>query len=385
LLSQHTYNEMFTMHGSLMIYLFVGPVAFGGLANYIVPLQIGRTGHGVPRLNALSYWLYLGGGSLMMLGFLTTGSAADFGWVAYAPALQTRSTRRVRGRISGSSPSFSRLLGHLHRGQPGHHDLLLAGPGMTMFRMPIFTWNMLVTGILILIAFPVFTSALILLWCDRHLGAHIFEVSGGGVPVSLARPLLVLRSSRGIHPRFAVLRDRDRRDRGVLTQAYLRLSRHGVRDDVHCALSTSVWAHHMFTTGVVLLPFFSLMSYLIAVPTGIKFFNWIGTMWRGSVKFPTLPCCLYRLSSWTFLLGGSVGILLASPPVDFATHDTYFGVAHFPTVRLVSHWHGRVRRVLLLVPEDDWRMLPEKGSGSDVLAHVGGLLNVTFLLNTSSG
>ena len=287
LLSQHTYNEMFTMHGSLMIYLFVGPVSFGGLANYIVPLQIGAPDMAFPRLNALSYWLYLGGGSLMMMGFLTTGSAADFGWVAYAPALQLD---QHPGRGTGSLDRRSRphrILSDLHRGQPGHHDLLPAGPGMTMFRMPIFTWNMLVTGILILIAFPVFTSALVLLWCDRHLGAHIFEVSGGGVPV-LWQDLFWFFGHPEVYilalPFFGIVTD--------VIAVFSRKPIFGYRGMVFttisiAALSTSVWAHHMFTTGVVLLPFFSLMSYLIAVPTGIKFFNWIGTMWRGSVKFDT--------------------------------------------------------------------------------------------------
>ena len=178
-LSQHTYNEMFTMHGSLMIYLFVGPVAFGGLANYIVPLQIGAPDMAFPRLNALSYWLYLGGGTLMMMGFLTTGSAADFGWVAYAPLSNSINTPGagpdlwiVALVLTGFSAIFTgvNLVSTIY---------YLRAPGMTMFRMPIFTWNMLVTGILILIAFPVFTSALVFLWCDRHLGAHISRSRAG--------------------------------------------------------------------------------------------------------------------------------------------------------------------------------------------------------------
>ncbi len=351
LLSQHTYNEMFTMHGSLMIYLFVGPVAFGGLANYVVPLQIGAPDMAFPRLNALSYWLYLGGGSLMMLGFLTTGSAADFGWVAYAPLSNSINTPGagpdlwiVALILTGFSAIFTgvNLVSTIY---------YLRAPGMTMFRMPIFTWNMLVTGILILIAFPVFTSALVMLWCDRHLGAHIFEVQGGGVPV-LWQDLFWFFGHPEVYilalPFFGIVTD--------VIAVFSRKPIFGYRGMVFAtisiaALSTSVWAHHMFTTGVVLLPFFSLMSYLIAVPTGIKFFNWIGTMWRGSVKFDTpMLFCIGFLA--TFLIGGVTGILLASPPIDFATHDTYFVVAHFHSV-VMALGHGGFRRVLLLVPEDD--------------------------------
>ena len=376
LLSQHTYNEMFTMHGSLMIYLFVGPVAFGGLANYIVPLQIGAPDMAFPRLNALSYWLYLGGGSLMMLGFLTTGSAADFGWVAYAPLSNSINTPGagpdlwiVALILTGFSAIFTgvNLVTTIY---------YLRAPGMTMFRMPIFTWNMLVTGILILIAFPVFTSALILLWCDRHLGAHIFEVSGGGVPV-LWQDLFWFFGHPEVYilalPFFGIVTD--------VIAVFSRKPIFGYRGMVFAtmsiaALSTSVWAHHMFTTGVVLLPFFSLMSYLIAVPTGIKFFNWIGTMWRGSVKFDT-PMLFSIGFLVTFLLGGVSGILLASPPVDFATHDTYFVVAHFHSV-VMSLVMAAFAGFFFWYPKMTGRMLREGlGKATFWLMLVG--TNVTFL------
>ena len=368
LLSQHTYNEMFTMHGSLMIYLFVGPVAFGGLANYIVPLQIGAPDMAFPRLNALSYWLYLGGGSLMMMGFLTTGSAADFGWVAYAPLSNSINTPGagpdlwiVALILTGFSAIFTgvNLVSTIY---------YLRAPGMTMFRMPIFTWNMLVTGILILIAFPVFTSALVLLWCDRNLGAHIFEVSGGGVPV-LWQDLFWFFGHPEVYilalPFFGIVTD--------VISVFSRKPIFGYRGMVFAtisiaALSTSVWAHHMFTTGVVLLPFFSLMSYLIAVPTGIKFFNWIGTMWRGSVKFDT-PMLFAVGFLATFLIGGVTGILLASPPIDFATHDTYFVVAHFHSV-VMALVMGAFAGFFFWYPKITGRMLREGLGKAIVLVHV---------------
>jgi cytochrome c oxidase subunit 1 len=207
----------------------------------------------------------------------------------------------------------------------------LRAPGMTMFRMPIFTWNMLVTAILILIAFPVLTSALVMLYADRHWGTHIYEVSGGGVPV-LWQHLFWFFG----HPEVYILA---LPYFGIATEVFAVFSRKpvfGYKGMVFAtmsiaALSTGVWAHHMFTTGVVLLPFFSLLSLLIAVPTGIKFFNWIGTMWRGQLWLNT--SMLFSIGFLlAFLMGGITGIFLASPPIDFAVHDTYFVVAHFHQV-----------------------------------------------------
>jgi cytochrome c oxidase subunit 1 len=200
-----------------------------------------------------------------------------------------------------------------------------------MFRMPIFTWNMLVTGILILIAFPVLTSALIMLFCDRHFGTHIFSVAGGGSPI-LWQNLFWFFG----HPEVYILA---LPYFGIVTEVLPVFSRKpvfGYKGMVFAtmaiaALSTGVWAHHMFTTGLVLLPFFSLLSLLIAVPTGIKFFNWIGTMWRGQLQFTT-PMLFSIGFLCAFLMGGVTGVMLAAPPIDFFTHDTYFVVAHFHQV-----------------------------------------------------
>jgi cytochrome c oxidase subunit 1 len=329
--SQHTFNELFTMHGSLMLYLFVGPFAFGGLANYLVPLQVGAPDMAFPRLNALSYWLYLTGGLTMIGGFLTVGGAADFGWVAYAPlsdAVNSPGAGPDMWIIALVLTGFSAIFTGVNIITTVFY---LRAPGMTMFRVPIFTWNMVVTGILILIAFPVLTAALVLLWCDRHLGTHIYTVSGGGVPV-LWQNLFWFFG----HPEVYILA---LPFFGAVTEIIPVFSRKpvfGYRGMIFAtisiaALSTAVWAHHMFTTGVVLLPFFSLMSYLIAVPTGIKFFNWIGTMWRGSVQLSA--AMLFAVGFLVvFLFGGVTGIFLASPPIDFATHDTYFVIGHFHEV-----------------------------------------------------
>jgi cytochrome c oxidase subunit 1 len=375
--SQHTYNELFTMHGSLMLYLFAGPFAFGGLANYLVPLQIGAPDMAFPRLNALSYWLYLSGGLTMVGGFLTVGGAADFGWVAYAPLSDAVNSPGagpdmwiVALLLTGFSAIFTAV------------NILttvfyLRAPGMTMFRLPMFTWDMIVTAMLILLAFPVLTSAMIMLWCDRHLGTHIYTVSGGGSPV-LWQNLFWFFG----HPEVYILA---LPFFGVVTEIISVFSRKpifGYRGMIFAtiaigALSTAVWAHHMFTTGTVLLPFFSLMSYLIAVPTGIKFFNWIGTMWRGSIRFDT-PMLFSVGFLIVFLVGGVTGVLIASPPVDFATHDTYFIVAHFHNVLFGTAVFGGFAGIYYWYPKITGRMMREGlGKASFWFMFVG--FWVTFL------
>jgi len=331
LVSLAQYNELFTMHGSVMIYLFAGPFAFGGLANIIVPIQIGAPDMAFPRLNALSYWLYLMGSITMLMGFFTAGGAANFGWVAYAPLSNSINTPGAGADLwigglllTGFSAIFTGV-------NLTATIFYLRAPGMTMFRMPIFTWNMLVTAILILLAFPVLTAGLIMLYCDRHFGTHIFSVAGGGVPV-LWQHIFWFWG----HPEVYILA---LPFFGMATEIIAVFSKKpvfGYKSMVFAtlsigALSLGVWAHHMFTTGVVLLPFFSFMSLMIAVPTGIKIFNWIGTMWRGELWFSTAMLMALGFL-FTFLIGGLTGIYLASPPLDFFTHDTYFVVAHFHSI-----------------------------------------------------
>jgi len=331
LISQQEYNELFTMHGTLMLLLYAGPFAFGGFANYIVPLQVGAPDMAFPRLNALSYWLYLTGGLVLCAGFLTAGGAADFGWTAYAPlsnAVNSPGAGPDLWIVALGLTGFSAIFTGINLVTTIFY---LRAPGMTMFRMPLFTWSMLVTAILILIAFPVFTSALVMLWCDRHLGTHVYEIHGGGVPV-LWQNLFWFFGHPEVYilalPYFGMISE--------IIPVFSRKPIFGYKGMVFATLviaglSTGVWAHHMFTTGVVLLPFFSGMSFLIAVPTGIKFFNWIGTMWRGKLTFET-PMLFAVGFLVTFLLGGLSGVMLASPPIDFYVHDTYFIVAHFHQV-----------------------------------------------------
>ncbi len=331
LVSLAQYNELFTMHGSVMIYLFAGPFAFGGLANYMVPIQIGAPDMAYPRLNALSYWLYLTGSLTMLTGFFVAGGAADFGWVGYAPLSNAVNTPGAGADLwigalllTGFSAIFTgvNLVATI---------FYLRAPGMTMFRMPIFTWNMLVTGILILLAFPVLTAGLVMLYADRHFGTMIYSPKGGGSPV-LWQHIFWFWGHPEVYilalPFFGMITE--------IIPVFSRKPLFGYKGMVFAtitiaALSVGVWAHHMFTTGVVLLPFFSFMTYLISIPSGIKFFNWIGSMWGGQIVYSTAMLMSIGFLI-TFLIGGITGIILASPPLDFFLHDTYFVVAHFHSV-----------------------------------------------------
>jgi cytochrome c oxidase subunit 1 len=226
----------------------------------------------------------------------------------------------------------------------------MRAPGMTMFRMPIFSWNILVTSILVLIAFPLLTAALFGLAADRHLGAHIYDPANGGA--ILWQHLFWFFGHPEVYiialPFFGIVTE--------IIPVFSRKPIFGYATLVYAtlsigALSVAVWAHHMFATGAVLLPFFAFMTYLIAVPTGIKFFNWIGTIWKGQLTFET-PMLFSVGFLITFLLGGLTGVMLASPPIDFHVTDTYFGGA-LP-LRAVRHHRLRdLRGHLLLVPEDD--------------------------------
>ena len=259
------------------------------------------------------------------------GGAASFGWVAYAPLSNATNSPGAGADLwlmALALTGFSAIFTGVNLCATIFY---LRAPGMTMFRVPIFSWNMLVTAILILIAFPVLFGAVVMLFCDRHFGTHIFTVQGGGVPV-LWQNLFWFFGHPEVYilalPYFGMVTD--------IIPVFSRKPLFGYKGMVFAtmsiaALSTGVWAHHMFTTGVVLLPFFSLLSYLIAIPTGIKFFNWIGTMWGGQLSFQT-PMLFSIGFLFAFLMGGVTGVLLASPPVDFMTHDTYFVVAHFHQV-----------------------------------------------------
>ena len=328
--SQGRYNEMFTMHGSIMLFLFLGPFAFG-LANYLVPLQVGAHDMAFPRLNALSYWFYLFGGITMLGGFLTADGAADFGWTGYTPLSSVVRSPGLGGDLWIMAVALTGLSGVLTGVNIVATVIAMRAPGMRMFRLPIFTWNMLVTSVLVLMVFPVISAAAVMLFADRQFGAHIYDaVPQDGV---VGSPLLWQHLFWFFgHPEVYIL---VLPYFGVITEILPVFSRRPVfgyaglvfATIAIAVLSVGVWAHHMFTTGAVLLPFFIGFSMLIAVPTGVKYFNWIGTMWGGSLTFP--PPMLFALGFlFTFVMGGVTGVMLASAPIDFHVHDSYFVVAH---------------------------------------------------------
>ncbi|MEZ0075755.1 cytochrome c oxidase subunit I [Planotetraspora sp. GP83] len=323
--SNEQFNQLFTMHGTIMLLMFATPL-FAGFANELMPLQIGAPDVAFPRLNMVSYWLYLFGSTIAVAGFLTPGGAASFGWTAYAPLSNAVTSPGLGGDMWIMGLALSGLGTILGAVNFITTIITMRAPGMTMFRMPMFTWNILLTSILVLLAFPVLAAALLALEADRKLGAHIFDSHGGPM---LWQHLFWFFGHPEVYiialPFF-----------GIITEVLPVFSRKPVFGYIGlvgatiaiAGLSVTVWAHHMFVTGQVLLPFFSFMTFLIAVPTGVKFFNWIGTMWRGHLSFET-PMLFAVGFLVTFLFGGLTGVILASPPLDFQISDSYFVVAHF--------------------------------------------------------
>jgi len=326
IVSDQQYNQLFTMHGTIMLLLFATPL-FVGFANEIMPLQIGSPDVAFPRLNLLSYYLFAFGGLILLASFLTPGGAAAFGWYAYAPLNSPVHSPGVAGDMWIMGLVLSGLGTILSGVNFVTTIICMRAPGMTMFRMPIFTWNVLVTSMLVLLAFPVLAAALLVLEIDRKLGSVVFSSANGGA--LLWQHLFWFFGHPEVYivaiPFFGIATE--------ILPVFSRKPLFGYKGMVAATigiagLSMTVWAHHMFTTGAVLLPFFSFMTFLIAVPTGIKFFNWVGTMWRGQLSFE--PAMLFIIGFLiTFLFGGLTGVILASPPLDFAVSDSYFVVAHF--------------------------------------------------------
>ena len=375
-LSLEQYNQLFTIHGTVMLLLFATPIVFA-FANYIVPLQIGAPDVAFPRLNALAFWLFAFGGSLVVLGFATPGGAADFGWFAYQPLANVQNSPGLGGDmwIMGLVLSgVGTILGAVNMITT---IVTLRAPGMTMFRMPIFTWNILLTTLMVILVFPLLAAALLASEADRQLGAHVYDASTGGA--LLWQHLFWFFGHPEVYivalPFFGIVSE--------IIPVFSRKPIFGYKGLVAATfgiamLSMSVWAHHMFATGQVLLPFFSLLSFLIAVPTGIKFFNWIGTMWRGQITFET-PMLFAIGFLITFLLGGLSGVMLAAPPLDFHVSDSYFVVAHFHYVLFGTIVFAVYGGVYFWFPKMTGRMLDEKlGKVHFWLTFIG--FHTTFLV-----
>jgi cytochrome c oxidase subunit 1 len=374
--SDATYNQLFSMHATVMIFVFIIPV-LAGFANYIVPLQIGAPDMAFPRINAMSFWMLPLGGTLLLLGFLTGGAAAA-GWTSYPPLSEDRPLAAI-----GSGQDLW-IVGLVLIGTSsilGAINFLVTifkmrAPGMTLFRMPILVWTVLVTSVLVLMATPVITSALIMLFIDRNYGGSFFDPRVGGDPI-LYQNVFWFYSHPAVYvmvlPAMGMISE--------ILPVFSRKPLFGYKAFIFAtagigALGFSVWAHHMFTTGAVYLPFFSLMTFLIAVPTGVKMFNWIFTLWRGKLTLATpLLFALGFLSM--FLIGGINGAFSASVPVDFALHDTYWVVAHLHYVLFGGSVFGVMAGFYFWFPKMTGRMLNETvGKLQFVLMFIG--FNLTF-------
>jgi cytochrome c oxidase subunit I len=371
-----TFNALFTMHGTTMIFLAIMPLSVA-FFNYIVPLQIGARDVAFPRLNAFSYWVFLIGGLVLNSSWLL-GQAPAMGWFAYAP-LTERAFMPDRtvdfwivglqilgvATIAGALNFFVTIIN-------------LRAPGMTLMRMPIFTWMTLITTILILLAFPVITIALFQILFDRHFGTNFFNHLAGGDPLLWQHIFWVFG-----HPEVYIL---ILPAMGIVSEVLPVFSRKPLfgyaamvlASAAIAFLSASVWAHHMFTVGMgpIANSFFALSTMLIAVPTGVKVFNWMGTLYRGSINLKT-PLLFGVGFVSMFVIGGLTGVMHASPPIDTQHQDSYFVVAHFHYVLFGGSMLGLFAGLHYWFPKWTGRMLDERlGQATFWTMLVG--FNVTF-------
>ena len=356
-LSNEQFNQLFTMHGTVMLLLFGTPVVWG-FANYILPLQIGAPDVAFPRLNAFGFWITLIGGIAMLAGFLTPGGAADFGWTMYMPladSIHSPGAGSDMWIIGVGATGIGTVLSAINMITT---MLTMRAPGMTLFRMPIFCWNIFVASVIVLMIFPLLLSAALGVLYDRKLGGHIYDPGNGGAV--LWQHLFWFFGHPEVYvlalPFFGIVSE--------IVPVFSRKPMFGYVGLVFATLSIgtlsmAVWAHHMFVTGAILLPFFSFMTFLISVPTGVKFFNWLGTMWKGHISWET-PMMWSVGFLTTFLFGGLTGIMLASPPLDFHLAESYFLIAHFHYTLFGTVVFAACAGVYFWFPKMTGRMLDER-------------------------
>jgi cytochrome c oxidase subunit 1 len=376
-LTSAQYSEMFTMHGTTMIFLVVMPLG-AAFFNFIMPLQIGARDVAFPRLNAFSFWTFLVGAIIINLGWFLKDGAPDAGWFGYAP-LTTRTfapTHAVDMWVMGLQllgvASIAAALNFIVT------IINMRAPGMTMMRLPVFTWMTLFTSFLIILSFPAITIALVELMMDRLFGTNFFEVSNGGMPILWQHLFWIFG-----HPEVYIL---ILPAMGIISEILPTFSRKplfGYPIVVFSGASIGflgfgVWSHHMFTTGMgtTATAAFALMTMAIAVPTGVKIFNWIGTLWGGHLKM-RVPMMFAIGFLWMFMTGGLSGIMHSAAPADAQQHGSYFIVAHFHYVLIGGSLFALFAGIQYWFPLMFGRMVSEFwGKASFWLVFIG--FNVTF-------
>ena len=369
------FNQMLTMHGLIMVFGAVMP-AFVGLANWLVPMMIGAPDMALPRLNNLSFWILPFAFLLLISTLFMEGGGPNFGWTFYAP-LST----------SYAPPSVTYFIFAIHilgaSSIMGAINIIatimnMRAPGMTYMKMPLFVWNWLITAFLLIAVMPVLAGAVTMMLMDIHFGTSFFSAAGGGDPVLFQHVFWFFGHPEVyimILPAFGVV--------SSVIPAFARKPLFGYSSMVYATasiaiLSFLVWAHHMFTVGMPIVGqlFFMYATMLIAVPTGVKVFNWVATMWRGSMTFET-PMLFSLAFVILFTIGGLSGLMLAIAPADFQYHDTYFVVAHFHYVLVPGAIFGIFSAVYYWLPKWCGREYDESlGKAHFWLSFVG--LNVTF-------
>jgi cytochrome c oxidase subunit I len=358
IVTENDYNQLFTIHGTAMIFLFVVPI-LAGFGNYLVPLMIGARDMAFPRLNAMSYWLFLLGGLVILGSFLADGGAANSGWTAYTP-LSTEEFSPGSGQdlwiLGLHLTSLSSLAGAINFLVTIHN---MRTPGMTWMRIPLFVWAMEAFSVLLLLVLPTISAAVTLLLLDRQAGTSFFTGDNGAL---LWQHMFWFFG----HPEVYIM---VLPAMGILSEVIPVFSRKPIFGYKAVAFSTIgiafasmlVWAHHMFTVGMpdALQAWFMITSFSVAVPTAIKIFNWLATLWRGHLWFRApLLFCLGFIGLFT--MGGLSGIMLAAFPVDYQTHDTYYVVAHFHYVLFGGTVFGVFAGIYYWFPKMTGRMYDER-------------------------
>jgi cytochrome c oxidase subunit I len=377
LITGNSYNELFTMHGTTMIFLVIVPI-LAGFGNFLVPLMIGAKDMAFPRLNALSYWLFLLGGIVLMLSFLAKGGAAHAGWTAYPPLSDTHSSGNGQDYwiLGLHILSLASLVGAINFIVTIHN---MRTAGMTWLRLPLFVWSVLVYAWMLVVVLPAVSAGLTLLLFDRQLGTNFFVPSEGGNAVLFQHVFWFFG-----HPEVYIM---VLPAMGIISEVIPVFSRKPIFGYRAVAFSTVaigffsmlVWAHHMFAVGMpsYLNIFFMLSSMTIAVPTGVKIFNWLATTWRGNLIFDT-PMLFSLAFVGVFTVGGLSGIFVAAFPIDWQVTDTYYIVAHLHYVLFGGSMFAIFGGLFYWWPKMFGRLLDERlGKASFWLIFLG--FNTTFM------